>query len=81
MMTDCIRMPFALVLFPLLAITACASPDEGIVESRAKAVLDAQYAATGKTSPMQADEADRIYENYLDSIGKPVKSSSTTKAR
>lgn len=76
-----IKTRFALLLFPLLGTAACASPDEPIVESRAKAVLEAQYAATEKTSPMQADEADRIYENYLDSIGKPVKSNSTTKAR
>ena len=38
--------------------------------SRARAVLDAQYAAQGKMPPMQAEEADRIYEGYLESVGK-----------
>lgn len=65
-----------LVLLPLLMLAACESPDEGIVESRARAVLDAQYAADGKTPPMQAEEADRIYENYLDNIGKPMETGS-----
>ena len=67
-----------LVLLPLLMLAACESPDEGIVESRARAVLDAQYAADGKTPPMQAEEADRIYENYLDNIGKPMETGSAT---
>ncbi|MBA4208263.1 MAG: hypothetical protein C0454_01905 [Parvibaculum sp.] len=67
-----------LALLPLLMLAACESPDEGIVESRARAVLDAQYAADGKTPPMQAEEADRIYENYLDNIGKPMETGSAT---
>lgn len=61
-----------LALLPMLMLAACETPDEGIVESRARAVLDAQYAAEGKTPPMQAEEADRIYENYLENIGKPM---------
>lgn len=59
----------------VLSLAACAEPrtpppPEG--PSRAEAVLDAQYAAQGKPKPMRASEANRIYEEYLESIGKPI---------
>jgi len=57
----------------LISLAACAEPrDTAVVspESRAKAVLDAQYAAEGRQPPMQSAEADRIYDAYLESIGK-----------
>ena len=57
----------------VLSLAACAeprTPPQG--PSRAEAVLDAQYAAQGKTKPMRANEANRIYEEYLKSIGKPI---------
>ncbi|MEQ8268697.1 MAG: hypothetical protein RH982_16005 [Parvibaculum sp.] len=56
----------------LAALSGCAETKapEAASPSRAEAVLDAQYAAKGKPKPMQADEADRIYEEYLKSIGE-----------
>ncbi|MBX3495164.1 MAG: hypothetical protein KF769_02885 [Parvibaculum sp.] len=59
--------------FLALALTACQSPPLSPppdVKSRTETVLDAQYAASGKPKPMQAAEADRIYEEYLKSIGE-----------
>lgn len=72
------KMRLGLALLPLLALGACEVPQEAVVESRAKAVLDAQYAATAKTPPMQAEEAARIYKNYIENIGEPMESRSTT---
>lgn len=61
----------AVAAFLALALAACqsASPPPDI-KSRTETVLDAQYAATGKPKPMQAAEADRIYEEYLEGIGE-----------
>ena len=45
-------------------LTACQSPPLSPppdVKSRTEAVLDAQYAASGKPKPMQAAEADSIF--------------------
>lgn len=58
----------------LLLVSACADNrrDASIAppESRTKAVLDAQYAAKGPKPPMQSVEADRIYDTYIENIGK-----------
>ena len=40
--------------------------------STAEDVLAAQYAAKSKPVPMQADEANRIHEEYLKNIGKKL---------
>lgn len=58
--------------FPLLALGACAGTTAPVPSdpSRAEIVLDAQYAAKEKPKPMQASEADRIYEEYIGNIGK-----------
>lgn len=58
---------------------ACTNSHEPAAEeSRAKQVLDAQYAARSEPQPMQASEADRIYENYLENIGKPLENKGTS---
>lgn len=57
---------------------ACTKPHDPGIESRAKQVLDAQYAAKEEPKPMQASEADRIYENYLNNIGEPLESDGVT---
>ncbi len=57
-------------------LAACSTPRADVAappSSRAKAVLEAQYAAQGKQAPMQSAEADRIYENYLERIGEEPK--------
>jgi len=63
----------AAAAFLALALTACQSPPLSPppdVKSRTETVLDAQFAASEKPKPMQAAEADRIYEEYLESIGE-----------
>lgn len=42
-----------------------------------RAVLDAQYAARAEPMPARPEEAQRIYESYLQSIGKPARKPST----
>jgi len=66
----CSKVVLVLALVGLAA--ACTRPHDPGIESRTKQVLDAQYAAKGKAKPMQASEADKIYENYLESIGEPL---------
>ena len=66
-----LRMTVVFLLAGFAGACAGQQPDPG-VQSRAKEVLDAQYAARGKPQPMQASEADEIYENYLESIGEPL---------
>jgi len=64
----------------LASLTACAEPrDTAAVppESRAKAVLDAQYAAEGPQPPMQSAEAERIYDAYIESIGNKPEEEAT----
>ncbi|MDZ4380995.1 MAG: hypothetical protein U0942_06605 [Parvibaculum sp.] len=59
----------------LALLASCAEPRDTSApppESRAKAVLDAQYAAEGHQPPMQSAEAERIYNAYLESIGKKL---------
>ncbi|MEP0707765.1 hypothetical protein [Parvibaculum sp.] len=78
----CRRSGAALMLLLMGLAAGCAQPNEPspapATESQAKQVLDAQYAAKGNPKPMQASEADRIYENYLENIGEPLESESTT---
>jgi hypothetical protein len=38
-----------------------------------RAILNAQYAARQEPMPARPEEAQRIYENYLQSMGKPVR--------
>ena len=40
--------------------------------STAEEVLAVQYAAKSRPAPMQADEAQRIHEEYLKNIGKKL---------
>jgi hypothetical protein len=59
----------------LALLASCAEPRDTSAPppaSRAKAVLDAQYAAEGRQPPMQSAEAERIYNAYLESIGKKL---------
>jgi hypothetical protein len=76
----CRRSGAALMLLLMGLVAGCAQSNEPSPpgESRAKQVLDAQYAAKGGPKPMQASEADRIHENYLDNIGEPLESESAT---
>lgn len=66
----------AFAALSLASLAACAGSKDASVaqpESRAGNVLDAQYAAEGRQPPMQSAEADRIYDAYLESLGKKSK--------
>jgi hypothetical protein len=53
---------------------ATASADEVVPPQPAyRAIMDAQYAARQRPLPARPEEAQRIYENYLRSIGKPAR--------
>lgn len=47
------------------------------VPSAYRAAMDAQYAARQQPLPARPEETQRIYENYLQSIGKPARDLST----
>lgn len=46
--------------------------------STAEDVMAAQYAAKSRPTPMQADEAERIHEEYLKNIGKKLEKPAST---
>lgn len=52
---------------PAMADEAAPAP------SAYRAVMGAQYAARQPPLPARPEEAQRIYENYLQSIGKPAR--------
>lgn len=56
------------------SLSACANSsfvDLGL--DRKNNVMDAQFAATAKSTPViSSGEGTHIYTNYLDEIGKPV---------
>jgi hypothetical protein len=62
-------------LFSLLGAGTALAQDKS---STAEDVLAAQYAAKSKPVPMQADEAERIHEEYLAKIGKKLPKASST---
>jgi hypothetical protein len=38
-----------------------------------RAIMQAQYAARGQPEPARPEEAQKIYDAYLQSIGRPIK--------
>lgn len=66
------RLTACAVLF--FSFGAAAIADEAAPPPSAyRTVMDAQYAARQQPTPMRPEEALRIYENYLQSIGKPAR--------
>lgn len=58
----------------LLGAVPAARADDAVPSISAyRAVLDAQYAARAEPMPVRPEEAQRIYESYLQSIGKPTR--------
>lgn len=65
-----------LMLCAILLLTAgpAARADDALPSMSAyRAVWDAQYAARAEPMPARPEEAQRIYENYLQSLGKPAR--------
>ena len=62
-------------LFVLLGAGSAAAQQKS---STAEDVLAAQYAAKSKPVPLQADEAERIHEEYLKNIGKKIEKPAST---
>jgi hypothetical protein len=62
----------------LCGLCASATANEATpAPSAYRAVMDAQYAARQQPLPARPEETQRIYENYLESIGKPARGPST----
>lgn len=59
------------VLF--LGAGPAARADDAVPSISYRAVWDAQYAARAEPMPARPEEAQRIYENYLQSLGKPAR--------
>ena len=55
----------------LLGISACA-PQSPVGLTQEQQVMEAQRAARTPGAAMNGDEADAVYKNYLDNIGKPL---------
>ncbi|ABS61699.1 hypothetical protein Plav_0076 [Parvibaculum lavamentivorans DS-1] len=72
MTMDQVRPVFIVAAFFLLAACETQSPPPAPAASGADTVLDAQYAAKGKAKPMSGTEGSRIYDEYLENIGKPL---------
>jgi len=64
------------LLFAALLATPAMSSDVPPKPDAYAAIMQAQYAAKGTPSPISAAEAQRIYDIYLRSIGKPVETRS-----
>lgn len=59
-----------------ILISGCTSRPVVAGPPNVQAVMDAQHTAKSETKPMDGDEADVIYKNYVANIGKPVKPTS-----
>ncbi len=60
-------------IVPLLAPPAHAQEPEKPAPQGYEAVMQAQYAARQPPAPMRPEEAQKIYDTYLQSIGRPLK--------
>jgi hypothetical protein len=56
---------------------ARAADSEAPAPSTSQSVMQAQYAAREVPRPARPEEAQRIYDSYLRTIGQPTKDSST----
>jgi hypothetical protein len=54
-----------------------AADNEAPAPSAYQSVMQAQYAARGVLRPARPEEAQRIYDSYLRTIGQPAKDNST----
>jgi hypothetical protein len=72
-------MIYRLGIFALLAGTtlAHAADNSAAPPSRTEDVLRTQYAAHTTPTAQRAEEAQRIYDAYLKSIGKPTRNPSS----
>jgi len=68
------RALFALLC--LMAGPAFAAENAPAEPSAYRRVMQAQYAAQSAPLPARPDEAQRIYDSYLRSIGQPAKNNS-----
>ncbi|KAB7738609.1 hypothetical protein F2P47_16500 [Parvibaculum sedimenti] len=59
-----------------VSLASCAN-EKVAGPTQEQSVMAAQYAVrpSDGRAPMQGAEADKVYENYIDSIGKPLRSS------
>ena len=67
------RSWFWICLGPLLILPARAQEAAAPEPQGYRAVMQAQYAARQRAVPMRPEEAQKIYDAYLQSIGRPIK--------
>jgi hypothetical protein len=60
-------------IVPLLILPARAQETETSKPQGYRAVMQAQYDARQQPVPERAEEAQKIYDAYLQSIGRPIK--------
>jgi hypothetical protein len=65
-----------LLMLPV-SFPARAADSEAPAPSAYQSVMQAQYAARAVPRPAQPEEAQRIYDSYLRTIGQPVKDNPT----
>jgi hypothetical protein len=70
-----LKMPTALCFVFVLIFLGCA-PEKVTGPTPEQNVMNAQYTTKTKSPPMSGAEADAIYKNYIENIGKPVKPTS-----
>jgi hypothetical protein len=69
----------ALSVFAAASVMPASATESGADPVAAyRAVLQAQYAARQPSVPARPDEAQKIYDYYLQSLGQPGKSRSDT---
>lgn len=68
-------LQISMAVIGALTLASCAN-EKVTGPTQEESVMAAQYAVRPSDGrpPMQGAEADKIYENYIDSIGKPLKS-------
>lgn len=66
--------PSVWICFGLLLVLPARAQDAATPEPQGyRAVMQAQYAARQQPAPMRPEEAQKIYDAYLQSIGRPIK--------
>ena len=78
-MTKTYKNSMALILFACVPLAACASANQSFIDQgRESDVMKAQLAATSTSkATMSSHEGEKIYANYLDATGKPIRPTSS----
>jgi len=67
------KIPALCALLVLVTVTAARGEENAPAPSAYQRVMQAQYAARTTPEPARPEEAQRIYDPYLKSIGQPAR--------